>query len=126
METSILIAKIIGIIYTAFGLGMLFNRKFYKTEIPKLFENSGYLILGGWIAVVCGVLIVEFHNNWICDWTVIITIIGWLALVKGVFLLAFPKIMTAYKSLFTSNAFYNILTPFVLLFGLLMLYLAYF
>lgn len=124
METSLLIAKIIGIIYTAFGLGLLFSRNYYRDAIPKLFENSGYLLLGGWLAVVAGILMVEYHNYWTNDWTVIITVIGWLALIKGCFILAFPKVMLSFKSFFTSTLYLNIITPFVLVFGLLLLYLS--
>jgi hypothetical protein len=126
METSLLIAKIIGIIYTSFGLGLLFSRNYYRDAIPKLFESSGYLILGGWLAVVVGILIVEYHNYWTNDWTVIITVIGWLALVKGCIILAFPKMMLSFKSLFTSNLYLNIITPCVLVFGIFLLYLSYF
>jgi len=46
MEILILIAKIIGLIYLSFGVGLLFNGKYYKKEISKLLENTSYLIFG--------------------------------------------------------------------------------
>ena len=75
METALLISKILGIIYFAFGIGMLVNPSFYRREIPKLLENSAYLILGGFLAIVFGFLILEGQNTWPSDWTVVITIL---------------------------------------------------
>ena len=125
METSILIAKIIAIIYLSFGLGLLFNSHFYRNQIPKLLENSAYMIFGGFIAIILGLLIIEYHNNWVKNWTVIITIFGWIALVKGIFLLAFPNLLKLFKPLFSSNHMYKFLTPLILIFGLIFAYFGF-
>jgi uncharacterized membrane protein len=98
METSILIAKILATVYFSFFLGLLFSSKYYKKKLPKLVDNSAYLILGGFMAIVFGFLILEFHNYWNSDWTVVITIFGWLSLLKGILLIVFPQMFTAYKT----------------------------
>lgn len=126
METSTLIAKIIGVVYLSFGIGLLFNKQFYKNEIPKLLANTAYLILGGFFAILIGALIIENHNYWVKNWTIIITIIGWIALVKGIVLIAFPTKMLFYKPLFESDFFFKILGPCVVIFGLLLLYFGFF
>ena len=117
METSILIAKILATVYFSFFLGLLFSSKYYKKELPKLVDNSAYLILGGYMAIVFGFLILEFHNYWNSDWTVIITIFGWLSLLKGIILIVFPQMFTAYKTtiLKTDNQKYILIL--LLLFG---------
>ncbi|MEX1382797.1 hypothetical protein [Lutibacter sp.] len=125
MEISILIAKIIGIVYVSFGIGLLANKAFYKETISNLFENSGYLIIGGFIAIVFGVFIIENHNIWEANWTVIISIIGWIALLKGILLLAFPTKLDFLKSMFSNDLFLKLLTPLVLVFGLIFLYLGF-
>lgn len=126
MGTAILISKIIGVIYLAFGIGMLVNPSFYRREIPKLLENSAYLILGGFLAVVFGFLILEGQYTWTSDWTIVITILGWIAILKGAMLLAFPNSMKMYKPLFESKVFMNILTPMVILMGAVFIYLGFF
>ena len=126
METAILISKILGIIYFAFGIGMLVNPSFYRREIPKLHENSAYLILGGFLAIVFGFLILEGQNTWPSDWTVVITILGWIAILKGAILLAFPNSMNLFKPLFESKLFMNILTPSVIIMGAIFIYLGFF
>jgi hypothetical protein len=126
MVTSILIAKIIAVIYLSFGFGLLFNSNFYRNEIPKLLDNAAYLLLIGINAIIVGVLITQYHNHWVKNWTVIITIIGWIALIKGIFLLAFPKIMKFYKPFFSSDSLYKVLTPCVLIFGLVFVYFGFY
>ena len=125
METSVLISKIIGVIYLSFGVGLLFNRNYYKKELPKLLENTSYLIFGGFIAIIIGSLIIENHNFWVKNWTVIITIIGWIALLKGIALLAFPSSFSSYKSLLNSELFHKILGPLVLIIGIIFLYFGF-
>ena len=126
METSTLIAKIIGLIYLSFGVGILLNGNYYKKEIPKLLENTAYLIFGGFMAIIFGVLIIENHNYWVKNWSVLITIIGWIALIKGIVLLAFPTVISMYKSFFNNVNFYAILGVLVLMFGLFFTYFGYF
>lgn len=126
METSTLIAKIIGLIYLSFGVGILLNGNYYKKEIPKLLENTAYLIFGGFMAIIFGVLIIENHNYWVKNWTVLITVIGWIALIKGILLLAFPTVISMYKSFFNNPNFYAILGILVLIFGLFFIYFGYF
>lgn len=125
MEISVLVAKIIGIVYVSFGIGLIVNKAFYKDAMARLLQNSGYLIIGGFIAIVFGVLIIENHNVWEPNWTVIITLIGWIALLKGILLLAFPTKLDFFKSKFVSDSFLKILAPSVLIFGLIFLYLGF-
>lgn len=125
METSTLIAKIIGIIYLSFGVGILLNSTYYKQVIPKLLENTVYLIFGGFIAIIFGVLIIENHNYWVKNWTVLITIIGWIALIKGIFLLAFPTTISMFKSFFNIPKLYPILGVLIIVFGLFFSYFGF-
>ncbi len=125
METAVLIAKIIGVVYISFGIGLFVNKEFYKESIPKLMNNTGFMILGGFIAIVFGVLIIENHNIWEANWTVIITIIGWIALLKGISLIAFPTKLGIFQSIFTNDLFLKFLAPLVLLFGLIFLCLGF-
>jgi MFS family permease len=126
METTILISKIFGVIYLAFGIGMLVNPKFYKKEIPKLLENSAYLILGGLLAIVFGFLIIESQKALTHDWQMVLTVIGWIAIIKGVVLLAYPSSMKLYKPLFETEKFLNLVTYLVILVGALFIVFGFF
>ena len=98
--TDTQIFQILGITYLAIGIGILINPDFYKKLLKDFTENPSVIYLGGIVALVVGFLLVTFHNNWVKDWPVIITIFGWAALIKGLFLLVLPK-----ASIKISNAF---------------------
>ena len=126
METSILIAKIIGIVYTALGVGLIINKKYYKETFKKMISNTSFLFMGGLFAIIIGVLIIEHHNYWKNDWTVLITIIGWVAIIKGILLIVFPKSFSIFKPFFSSKLLYLIFGPFMIIIGIVFLYFGFF
>jgi hypothetical protein len=91
METSIAIARIIAIAYLSIGFGLIISKSYYENQFERIVNNAGVLYLGGFMGIVFGSLIIEGHNFWVNNWTVLITIIGWLSLIKGIVLLIFPN-----------------------------------
>ena len=51
----------------------------YDTQIAPVVYLSGTLLLGA------GLAIVRAHNLWMCDWTMLVTLIGWFAIFGGLF-----------------------------------------
>ena len=126
METSTLIAKILATVYLSFSLGLLFSSKYYKEKLPKLVDNSSYLILGGFMAITFGFLILEFHNYWDSDWTIVITIFGWLSLLKGIILIVFPQMFTGYNSTILKSENQKYILFLVLIMGAFFGYFGFF
>lgn len=93
METSIFIAKILGLAYVVMGLGFLLNPKYFKSVMNSIMKDKSAVLWGGMMALVVGFLIVNAHNIWVKDWTVLVTIVGWIGLVKGVLLFVAPKFL---------------------------------
>ena len=91
MELSVLIARIAAVVYLSAALGAIFSGDHYHRVLDDLFKNAALIYFMGFTAVIVGFLIVHYHNIWVRDWTVLITLLGWLALAKGVLLIAFPK-----------------------------------
>ena len=91
MDTSILIGRILAVIYLTVGVGMALNKQFYQEMIEDFCENKALLYFGGVMALAVGFLIVTFHNDWTISWTILITLIGWMGLAKGIWILIFPK-----------------------------------
>jgi len=94
MELSILVAKIMAVVYITIGLGFLINSAYYKKALIDMMKDSGFMLLSGMMALVIGFLLVNSHNIWVKDWTVLVTIIGWISLVKGVLIFLAPKLFT--------------------------------
>lgn len=100
METSLFIAKIFAVVYVTVGLGMLFNFKYYQKAMKDVLKNPVTAMYGGMFALAIGFVMITFHNIWIQDWTVIITVLGWAALVKGALLLLIPGPFMKFAKIF--------------------------
>ncbi|MFH1284799.1 MAG: hypothetical protein ABIJ26_06685 [Candidatus Margulisiibacteriota bacterium] len=98
MEISVFIAKFFALLFVAIGLGMLIDRVYYHKMTKTIVKAPATIYLGGLLALLIGFILVESHNVWIKDWSVIITVLGWLALVKGVLLLLLPRPMMSLAS----------------------------
>ncbi|WP_421765108.1 hypothetical protein [Ekhidna sp.] len=124
MELSIFIARILGIMYLSVGIGFFLFREPYVLALRKILDNPGYALLGGFMAIVGGMAMVTYHNLWVSDWRVIITIIGWIALIKGVILLLSPSYLQLFRPmLLVRNG--KAMTIAILLLGILFTYLGF-
>ena len=120
METSIFIAKILGLVYLVFGLGMLISGDYYRKSFEKIIKDPfSPLYLGGVVDLVVGFLIITYHNIWVSNWVVLVTIVGWLALLKGFSLLVFPKSMMKFSASFIKKKNWLPYSLFVLVLGLI-------
>ena len=124
MELSIFIARSLGVIYLTVGIGLFLFRESYILVFRKILESPGYALLGGFMAIVGGMAMVTYHNLWVNDWRVIITIIGWVALIKGIILLLFPGYLDLFKGLLQVRKGKG-LTITIVLFGLIFTYLGF-
>ncbi|WP_193368592.1 hypothetical protein [Pelagibius marinus] len=91
MDVSILLARLIGPLYLAVGVGLLLNQGYYREMLRSLPSGGILYYLSGAMALVFGVAVLLFHNLWVADWRVILTILGWLGVAKGILLLVFPQ-----------------------------------
>ena len=119
MDISIVIARIICILYLSIGTGLAFSTKYYNEAFKKIVHDTTYLFLGGWIATVLGGALVHYHNLWVNDWRLLITLISWLILIKGVALLAFPNTIKYFEGWFTPRGIQQYYLPMVMALGLI-------
>src|SRR5215470_19007765 len=95
MPTSIFLAKLIGPIALAIGIGVLINRDTYRKLAEEFLSSYALIYLAGILAMTAGLAIVLNHNIWALEWRVIITLIGWLATLGGVMRIVFPLCVAA-------------------------------
>lgn len=91
MEKAQMLAAVIGPIYLIFGLSILLYVKQWKKVIAEFSKNHFQMLMGAWMALVLGLIIINMYNVW--DWSinVVITLTGWGALLKGIFYLLAPE-----------------------------------
>ncbi len=91
METSILLAKVIGPLLLIVGVGIFINLEHYRRMVVDFGASALSIYMAGTTALLLGLLVVAFHNVWEWRWPVIITVLGWAALIKGTIRIVAPK-----------------------------------
>ena len=125
MELSILIAKIVSVIYLSASLGSFFSKDYYLRISEDMCKNAALTYMMGSVTVVFGFLIVNYHNLWGSDWTVLITIIGWLSLIKGVLIIVSPEFFQRLYGPFLTGGSLKIIPYVTLSLGLLFGYFGF-
>jgi hypothetical protein len=91
MQTSIFLARLIGPALLLVGIGVLSNQKHYRAMVTQFTKSAPVFFVISVIGVVAGLAVVLFHNVWVADWRVIITLLAWANLLRGAFGLLFPE-----------------------------------
>lgn len=84
MNTSRNIAAIMGPTIMAATSLETVNFQIWEGIHPTTVFNNGIVWLMGGLAVI------RFHNIWVKDWRVIVTLLGWMSLLAGLVRMAFP------------------------------------
>jgi hypothetical protein len=91
METSIFLARVIGLISVISATAVIVRYKKNLALEKDAVANPGMAALAGYAILILGVLLVVSHSVWTPDWRLVITILGWLVLLKGVGRIFFPE-----------------------------------
>ncbi|MBD3327761.1 hypothetical protein GF340_00480 [Candidatus Peregrinibacteria bacterium] len=103
MEATMVIAKLAAILYLAVGLGILLSPTHYRSIYKEVISSPTLTYFSALMALFFGTLIVLFHNIWVQNWPVLITLIGWIGMLKGTIILIFPKSLKIWKPLLDHN-----------------------
>ena len=90
METSRILARIIGPILIVPAVGVFLNMEAYQHLVAEFVKNAPLCYLSGFMSLAFGLIMLEFHRKWEARWPVIITILGWMSVIKGIRLIIFP------------------------------------
>lgn len=126
MDTSIFLAKVFGLYLVILSLGMLFNRAYYTKAIVNMLQSDGVMFLTAMVTLILGILLVLFHNVWVADWRVVITILAWLTLVKGILRVLFPALAQQWSHALDNNFIYYISMLITLSLGYYVGYMGFF
>ncbi|MBP9854950.1 MAG: hypothetical protein KBD53_08795 [Candidatus Omnitrophica bacterium] len=108
MGLSILVAKILSITYISGGIGALSGRLNYGKMVEEFEKSSALTFVTGFITLVLGMILVQYHNIWTGNWTVLITIVGWMGTLKGIMLMAFPQLIQSCKNCYKNQQVWGI------------------
>ncbi len=100
MELSIFVAKMVSLAYLAIGVAALSGTLNLKKLADDFTKSSGLTLVSGLMTMVAGVALVQYHNFWVKDWTVLVTIVGWACLLKGIMLIVYPDYLSSLKPIY--------------------------
>jgi hypothetical protein len=93
MQRSIYLAKLIGPVSVAIGVGMLLNAPIFRILAEQFLSSYALIFLAGLLTLTVGIALVLAHNVWVGDWRLIITLIGWLSVIGGTFRIVAPNLV---------------------------------
>lgn len=127
METSQLLARIIGPYMLIASIGLFVSRNLYVKIIDDLRGQTMLMLTMGAFVLIMGLVLLQFHNVWTLDWRVLVTVIGWIMVIKGVLAMIAPDILMKVANNYVGNpALLNIQAVLAGLFGAYMSYQGYF
>ena len=91
MERSHGIARLIGPVLCAVGIGMLTNQATYREMARQFLTGYPFIYFSGILALVAGLAILNVHHAWTRDWRSLITAIGWLMTLVGAYRIIGPQ-----------------------------------
>jgi len=90
METSIFLAKIIGLVCVISTAAVMLRYKESLAFEEEAVRSPLFIYMSGFVILILGILLVVSHSVWEFDWRLVITVIGWLVLLKGIGRIFFP------------------------------------
>ncbi len=122
MELSILIAKIISVIYISTGIAVLIGTISFNDIVNDFEKSPALTFVSGCVGIIAGIILIEYHNIWVKNWTVLITIISWFMLIGGVIVVIIPKSLSYFKSFYKNSRLLGIC---MIIFGMVIAYFGF-
>ena len=91
METSIFLAKVIGLVSVISTTAILIRYKKFLALEEEVARNPANIYLSGFTILILGVLLIVSHSVWTYDWRLVVTVLGWVILLKGAGRIFFPE-----------------------------------
>lgn len=103
MDSSPLLARLIGPYIIVIGISLIFNQKIFRKIMEDFPKNPSLVFITGLLTFVAGLATLLFHNMWVADWRVLITIFGWIAFIKGIMLVVLPGTLLKTTKIYSDN-----------------------
>ena len=124
MQTSIIIAQIMGITFTVMGLSLFFNKKMSQALMEEVTKNGALLWTMGFMTLTLGAILVVLNNVWTSGLELFVTIVGWLTLLKGIFIMVFPASTISMYKKYKDGNMLALGGAVIFVLGLILLYVA--
>lgn len=126
LHVSRFIAGLLGVTLLAAGLALLVNYALFARMLAVAAREPLLVMLAGFLSLLAGAAIIQVHNVW-RGWPVLVTLGGWVALVTGLLRVVFPIQMAGLAAVFTAvPGVVPVVAIVLVLVGAFLVYQAYF
>ena len=104
MQKSATIARLMGPVLCAVGIGMLANQATYREMAAQFLGGLPFIYFSGVLMLVAGLAILNSHPSWTGDWRSAVTAIGWILTGVGTFRIIAPQFANFIAGAIIANA----------------------
>jgi hypothetical protein len=104
MYPSQTIARLVGPVMAAVGIGMLVNQATYREMAAQFVGGLPFIYFSGILALVAGLFILNVHNVWAPDWRSAVTAVDWFLTCVGAFRIVAPQFSSFVASAIIASA----------------------
>ena len=90
---EIWISKLLGPVLLVLGIPMIITPTSLQETTRRFLADSPLVLISGVLAMTAGLSIVNTHNVWVLDWTLIVTLFGWALLLGGASRIVAPRVV---------------------------------
>ena len=90
---AILISKFLGPVILALSIPMIVTPSNLQQTTKGFLADSPLVLVSGVLAMTAGLSIVNTHNVWVLDWTLIVTLFGWALVLGGASRIIAPRVV---------------------------------
>ena len=104
MQSSQNIARLVGPVLSAIGVGMLANQPTYREMATQFLAGLPFIYFSGVLILLAGLAILNAHKDWTPDWRSAVTAIGWVLTCVGTFRIIAPQFANFIATSIIANA----------------------
>lgn len=90
---AIWISKFLGPLILVSSIPMVVMPSSLQETAKRFLADTPLVLISGVLAMTAGLSIVNTHNVWVLDWTLIVTLFGWALVLGGVFRIIAPRVV---------------------------------
>ncbi|NNM59489.1 MAG: hypothetical protein HKM04_06690 [Legionellales bacterium] len=125
MDNSIFLAKAFGLYFLIVGLIMCIRGDRMRPAMIEFADHHGLFLFGAVITLILGIILVLSHNDWVKNWTVLVTIMSWIIFVSGISRLLFAECHQGMLRKMSNHAHFRLFGILPIILGIIFLYLGF-
>ena len=116
MQLAIIMARVVAVIYVVSGIGIVLNKVDFERISDEIFNSPTLSFFSGILSIILGIVLIQYHNIWIWNWSIIITISNWMLLFGGIVFILYPSILVKISKMYKQKPVMGI---FMIIFGII-------